>query len=80
MSTDNFDVSPAAHIKKNKDTFWHYAELIRTYDRNHPRNKYKRAMCDLEFGVGKFRRRRIFKDHRTGETRETIEIERQSIG
>ena len=63
-------------IAQNKpNSFWHYAKLVNTYDRGHVRNKYKRCLYDIKFGRGKFRRRKIWKDPRTGETRETIEVE-----
>ncbi len=68
-------VSDIAHIKSKKDTFWIYAEVSHSYARGHPRNKYKRCQYDLEFGRDMFRRRRRYVDARTGEVRETIEIE-----
>lgn len=60
---------------KTIDSFWHYAELTDTYQRDHRRNNIARCKYDIQFGRGKFRRRRRFVDPRTGERRETIEIE-----
>lgn len=62
------------------DSFWHHAELTHTYERSHSRNKYKRCQYDIEFGRGNFRRRRVYKNPITGEVRETIEIDRTTIG
>lgn len=73
------NVPDIAQRKNEIDSFWHYAEVTHTYGRDHSRNKYKRCQFDMEFGKGKFRRRRIYKDPRTGEVRETIEIDRTSI-
>jgi len=56
------------------DAFWCYAELEKTYDRNHDRNTVKRCKFDILFGHGRFRARRRYKDPRTGERRETVEI------
>lgn len=56
------------------DSFWHHAVLEKTYKRDHKRNALKRCKYDLVFGRGIFRARRIYKDPRTGERRETIEL------
>lgn len=56
------------------DSFWHHAVLEKTYKRDHKRNALKRCKYDLLFGRGIFRARRIYKNHETGERRETIEI------
>ena len=56
------------------DSFWHHAVLEKTYKRDHKRNALKRCKYDLLFGRGIFRARRIYKDPRTGERRETIEL------
>jgi hypothetical protein len=57
-----------------KDTFWIYAVLEKTYDRSHERNAVKRCKFDIQYGRGRFRARRRYKDPRTGERRETVEI------
>lgn len=56
------------------DSFWHHAVLEKTYKRDHKRNALTRCKYDLVFGRGIFRARRIYKDPRTGERRETIEL------
>jgi hypothetical protein len=56
------------------DSFWHHAILEKTYKRDHKRNALTRCKYDLVFGRGIFRARRIYKDQRTGERRETIEL------
>ena len=56
------------------DSFWHHAILEKTYKRDHKRNALTRCKYDLVFGRGIFRARRIYKDPRTGERRETIEL------
>ena len=56
------------------DSFWHHAILVKTYKRNNKRNALTRCKYDLVFGRGIFRARRIYKDPRTGERRETIEL------
>jgi hypothetical protein len=61
--------------KERRDTFWHYAGVINSYDRLHERCRIARAKYDIAYGKGKFRRLRRYQDPRTGEIRKTIEVE-----
>lgn len=56
------------------DRFWHHAELEKTYKRDHPRMAVKRCKYDLQYGRGRFRGLRRYKNPETGERRDTIEI------
>ena len=60
--------------KEPKDTFWHYAGVINSYDRLHERCRIARAKYDIQFGKGRFRRLRRYQDPRTGEIRKTVEV------
>jgi len=62
------------NTEQKKDSFWHYCEHEKTYKRDHPRMALKRAKYDILFGKGRFRALRYWRDPRTGEKRQTIEI------
>jgi hypothetical protein len=59
---------------ERRDTFWHYAGVINSYDRLHERCRIARAKYDIQFGKGRFRRMRRYRDPRTGEIRKTVEV------
>lgn len=59
---------------EHKDTFWHYAKCVNSYDRLHERCRIARNRFDIQFGKDRFRRLRRYQDPRTGEIRKTIEV------